>query len=116
MFGWVFRGLRIGVKTTSYPRDVPILSLRTAPRVDQSLLRPEHCAILANACPTGALADPPDGATPSLVLDYGKCVFCGLCAEALPGVVTMAHDYELAARNRGDLRSTYVFRNDTRGR
>ncbi|MGI8968739.1 MAG: hypothetical protein ACR2GA_06520 [Chloroflexota bacterium] len=103
------------MKTTRYPREVPILPLRTVPSVDETLLRPGHCAFLASVCPTGALADPLDGAKPSLVLDYGKCVFCGLCAEALPGVVTMAHDYELAARNRGDLRTTYVFRNDSRG-
>lgn len=116
MLGWVHRGLRIGIKTTKYPREGRILSLRTVPMVDDALLRPEHCAILANVCPTGALADPLGESEPSLVVDYGKCVFCGLCARAIPGVVTMSRNYELGARLRNDLRTTYIFKSESHGR
>ena len=37
-------------------------------------------------------------------LDLGKCIFCGLCAEA-DGAIRMSNVCELAARQRGDLRS-----------
>jgi formate hydrogenlyase subunit 6/NADH:ubiquinone oxidoreductase subunit I len=37
-------------------------------------------------------------------VDLGRCLVCGLCAEACPNeALTMAPDYELAALERGDL-------------
>jgi Ni,Fe-hydrogenase III small subunit len=36
-----------------------------------------------------------------VTVDYGRCVFCGLCADATPdGSVQMTREFELATRNR----------------
>lgn len=58
--------------------------------------------------PAGA-ADP-DGTAPRLdapriwQIDYGRCVFCGLCAEVCPEqAIAITGRYELAARRRQDL-------------
>jgi len=57
------------------------------------------CAKCAGVCPTGAitlLAEKP-------VLDLGRCVFCGKCAELCPAVFKFTGEYRLAARERKEL-------------
>jgi hydrogenase-4 component H len=64
------------------------------------------------ACPTGAIAlgplMPVEGAAGTarrpFRLDYGACVFCGLCVAACaPGALRMTADDELSALRRQDL-------------
>jgi len=38
-----------------------------------------------------------------VTVDYGRCVFCGLCAEVSEGAVTVTREFELAVRRRSDL-------------
>jgi Ni,Fe-hydrogenase III small subunit/formate hydrogenlyase subunit 6/NADH:ubiquinone oxidoreductase subunit I len=83
-------------------------------------LLPDRCrghAACAAVCPTDAIsvlpADPnAASAVPAPTLDaariwqidYGRCVFCGLCAEVCPEqAITVTGRYELAARRREDL-------------
>ncbi len=57
------------------------------------------CAKCVGVCPTGAitlLAEKP-------VLDLGRCIFCGKCAELCPGVFKFSGEYRLAARERKEL-------------
>lgn len=105
MLGWIARGLRTGVVTTSYPRSPAPSAVRTVPTILASALRPEQCRILADVCPTTALTCR-GGA---LILDYGPCISCGQCAAALPDVVSMTTDYELAAHGRDDLLTIFRF-------
>lgn len=126
MLRWILRGLRTGIVTTRYPgRPEPIPSaFRGAPRVDASALTSAVAERLAAICPTDALSCEPgdesvadaSGARKgftqarctTLILDYGKCIFCGRCAEAEPTVVHMSTDYELASRTRASLQLRFV--------
>lgn len=116
MLGWLLRGLRTGVVTTAYPRKEDPQFLRTVPRVDLSYLYPGDCLLLADTCPTSAMTCEEDDGALSFLLDYGSCISCGLCAEALPGAISMSSELELAARDREDLGTTYTFGRDGNGR
>jgi Ni,Fe-hydrogenase III small subunit/Pyruvate/2-oxoacid:ferredoxin oxidoreductase delta subunit len=65
------------------------------------------------ACPTGALARTDNQGKRTVVLDLGKCTFCGLCAEA-DASITMTRMCELTAKRREDLitRATYELNPD----
>jgi formate hydrogenlyase subunit 6/NADH:ubiquinone oxidoreductase subunit I len=56
---------------------------------------------LSLATPAGATTDArPEG----LVLDYRRCIMCGLCIPACPaGALGMQPEYELAATGAADL-------------
>lgn len=115
MRAWMLRGLRTGIVATKYPRTRPDTASRTVPRIDPTLLQRADCVRLAEVCPTAALSCLAEPAETKLVLDYGKCICCGLCAEGVSAAVTMSHDFELAAHDRRDLRTEYVFREADRG-
>jgi Ni,Fe-hydrogenase III small subunit/Pyruvate/2-oxoacid:ferredoxin oxidoreductase delta subunit len=58
----------------------------------------------AEVCPTGAIALSGEPGVRRVTVDYGLCVFCGLCAEASPaGAVRITADFELATHNRARL-------------
>ncbi|MCL4541019.1 MAG: NADH:ubiquinone oxidoreductase [Chloroflexi bacterium] len=101
MLGWVWRGLRTGVLTTSYPARPAAMpdGYRGRPRISQALLDEQMIVSLIAVCPTGAFLRSPHG----LQLDLGRCVQCGLCAAIAPAAVTMTPDFELAVRQRLDL-------------
>lgn len=101
MFGWVWRGLRTGVLTTSYPARPAAMpdAYRGRPQISQDLLDEQTITSLIAVCPTQAFTRSPRG----LQLDLGRCVQCGLCAMIAPTVVTMSPDFELTVRQRLDL-------------
>jgi Ni,Fe-hydrogenase III small subunit/Pyruvate/2-oxoacid:ferredoxin oxidoreductase delta subunit len=58
----------------------------------------------AEVCPTQAIVVQDDGARRTVTIDYGRCVFCGLCAEAESGnAVRVTREFELATHDRGQL-------------
>lgn len=101
MLGWIWRGLRTGVLTTRYPAqpDSMPAAYRGRPVIDQARLGDAAGAAAAAICPTQALAATPHG----LRLDLGRCVQCGLCAEACPDAIRMVPDVELATGKQDDL-------------
>lgn len=115
MRAWMLRGLRTGIVATKYPRIRLDTASRTVPRIDPTLLQRADCTLLAEVCPTDALSCHTERDEMTLVLDYGACICCGLCAEGVSAAVTMSHDFELAAHDRRDLRTEYVFREADRG-
>lgn len=102
MLGWFYRGLTGGRVATRYPA-----ALETMPEDfrGRPVVHPERLAAdsswkrYADACLPGAIRV----TKTELVLDLGRCIACGLCAEMPGGAFTMEPDFELAVRNRDDL-------------
>src|ERR1041385_2118315 len=104
MFDILRKSLSTGVVTTSYPQTPAEVSSRARgrPEIDFATWRDARAA--AAVCPTGALACADKEGKRAATLDLGKCVFCGLCAEADPAI-RMSNRCELAARRGGDLQT-----------
>src|SRR5690242_629983 len=91
-----------GVVTTSYPETPAEVSsqARGKPEIDFANWKDARPA--AAICPTGAIACLDEGTVRTATLDLGKCVFCGLCAEA-DITIRMTNVCELAAHGRRNL-------------
>ena len=104
MFKILNQTFKTGIVTTAYPAgaaDVPD-SFRGRPHFDFSNWRDALPA--AAVCPTGAISvfDRDDRRT--VKVDYGLCVFCGLCADATPErAIQITQDFELAVEDRQEL-------------
>ncbi len=58
----------------------------------------------AEVCPTGAISLYDKGDSRRVTVDYGLCIFCGLCAEASPDqAVRVTQEFELATSDRRNL-------------
>jgi Ni,Fe-hydrogenase III small subunit len=78
MANWVLKGLRTGIKTSSYPRradDAPGIS--PGRPVGTLLSSPGRAEELARRCPTTAIAAENSG----IAIDHGNCVHCFRCHE-----------------------------------
>jgi Ni,Fe-hydrogenase III small subunit len=94
--------LRTGVVTTRYPAEpqLPPDRFRGAP-----ILRSGSALPPPSICPAGALSERFDAEGRRTGVDLGRCVFCGRCAEgAWKAAVTIGREFELATRDRSDLR------------
>lgn len=102
MLGWFYRGLTGGRVATRYP-----VAPETMPEGfrGRPVVHPERLAAdpdwerYAEACLPEAIRVTGQG----LVLDLGRCIMCGLCAEVPNSAFTMEPDFELAVRDREDL-------------
>lgn len=58
----------------------------------------------AEVCPTGAISLRDSNDSREVTVDYGLCVFCGLCAEASSDkAVRITQEFELATKSRRNL-------------
>lgn len=115
MFKILGQSIRTGVVTNAYPAVPAKLAenFRGRPVFDFKKWRDARPA--AGVCPTGAITLQESSSERRVEIDYGLCVFCGLCAEATPdGSVQMTQEFELAAFERGDLvmAANYTLRSD----
>ena len=104
MFKILQKTLSVGSATAGYPRVAPHLAeqFRGCPEFDFDLWSDARPA--ADACPTGAIAVRDCDGLRQVSVDYGRCIFCGECAEASgDGAVRMTRQFELAATDRRDL-------------
>jgi Ni,Fe-hydrogenase III small subunit len=79
MANWVLKGLRTGIKSTSYPQqsdDAPGIS-PGRPRGTR-LSSADRAEELGRRCPTGAIVAQGSG----VAIDYGRCVHCFRCYDA----------------------------------
>jgi Ni,Fe-hydrogenase III small subunit/formate hydrogenlyase subunit 6/NADH:ubiquinone oxidoreductase subunit I len=115
MFNILQKTFRVGRATADYPRLAPHLpeQFRGRPEFDFGAWNDARPA--ADACPTGAIAICDGDGVRRVTVDFGRCIFCGECAEASSdGGVRMTQEFELAAAARRDLVLTaeYTLRPD----
>jgi Ni,Fe-hydrogenase III small subunit/formate hydrogenlyase subunit 6/NADH:ubiquinone oxidoreductase subunit I len=104
MFKILQNSLRVGITTASYPRVAPHLAEQFRGRPDFDFEAWSDARPAAEACPTGAIAIRDHDGSRTVTVDYGRCIFCGECAEASDdGAVRITREFEFAATDRSDL-------------
>ena len=101
MFETLRQSLKTGVVTTSYPQTPPEISSRARGKPEIDWAKWKDARPAAAICPTGAI-EFRDDTTRTAMLDLGKCIFCGLCAE-VDQSIHMTNQCELATRRRDGL-------------
>jgi NADH-quinone oxidoreductase B subunit len=103
MFQILKQSFRTGTVTTKYPGTTATLpsQSRGAPAFDFAKWRDARPA--ADACPVGAIRVSDSGRSRSVIVDYGRCLFCGECSASADGAVTVTQKFELAATSRDQL-------------
>jgi Ni,Fe-hydrogenase III small subunit/formate hydrogenlyase subunit 6/NADH:ubiquinone oxidoreductase subunit I len=104
MFKIIQKTIRTGIVTKAYPGELPQVSehFRGRPHFDFEKWTDARPA--AEVCPTGAISLRDSDDSRKVTVDYGLCVFCGLCAEASSdNAVRITQGFELATKNRGNL-------------
>ena len=109
MFDILRQSLRTGIVTTAFPESPAAASpgARCHLEIDFHAWRDARPA--AAACPTGAIAWADNAGVRTVEVDLGKCVFCGLCAEAEPAIRLTNH-CATAVAAREQLKSTARYR------
>ena len=104
MFKILQKTIRTGIVTTSYPGRPAHISDHFRGRPSFDFEKWQDARPAANECPTGAISYRDTDDSRRVTVDYGLCVFCGLCAEASPDpAVRLTQEFELAAADRGSL-------------
>jgi Ni,Fe-hydrogenase III small subunit/Pyruvate/2-oxoacid:ferredoxin oxidoreductase delta subunit len=104
MFKIIQQTIATGIVTAPYPERRAQISERFRGRPSFDFENWKDARQAAEVCPTAAisLSDTSDSRT--VTVDYGLCIFCGLCAEAAPDkAVNITQDFELATPDRRDL-------------
>jgi Ni,Fe-hydrogenase III small subunit/formate hydrogenlyase subunit 6/NADH:ubiquinone oxidoreductase subunit I len=104
MFKILQKTVSTGIVTANYPAEKPRISenFRGRPSFDFEKWSDARGAV--EACPTGAISSSDQGDLRKVRVDYGMCVFCGLCAEASSDqAVRMTQDFEMATTARDSL-------------
>ncbi|HYM74368.1 MAG TPA: NADH-quinone oxidoreductase subunit NuoB [Candidatus Dormibacteraeota bacterium] len=94
----------IGTVTANYPAESAKISdhFRGRPSFDFDKWKDARPAV--EVCPTGAISLSDQGDFRRVTVDYGRCVFCGLCAEASSEqAVRITQEFELATSDRRNL-------------
>ena len=104
MFKILQKTFAAGTVTVAYPEEPAVVSEHFRGRPEFDFASWSDARPAAAACPTGAIALRDEDGVRQVTVDYGRCVFCGQCADAAPeGSVRVTRDFELAAENRSDL-------------
>jgi len=96
---WVLRGLRSGVRSSSYPKvDERAAGVSPGRPLEGTSASAAAAQSLAELCPTGAIRAVGDGVN----IDQGRCVHCSRCRPDRGVAGTpWSHDYEWAALAAG---------------
>ena len=94
MANWVLKGLRTGIRTTSYP-DRPESAIGVSPGrpLGASLGSSDQAESLVERCPTGAIARRDAG----VAVDQRRCVHCFRCCRDEGASLSWESSYEWAA-------------------
>jgi NADH-quinone oxidoreductase B subunit len=104
MFKILQQTISTGVVTTAYPGKPAKISEYFRGRPSFDFEKWQDARPAEDACPTGAISLRDRGDVREVTVDYGLCVFCGLCAEASSDqAVRITQEFELATVDRGRL-------------
>jgi Ni,Fe-hydrogenase III small subunit/formate hydrogenlyase subunit 6/NADH:ubiquinone oxidoreductase subunit I len=104
MFKILGQSFRKGVVTNHYPKAPAVLSENFRGRPAFDFKRWTDARPAAAVCPTGAISIQDTENTRRVEVDYGRCIFCGLCAEASSGGnVWVTPEFDIAVLERRDL-------------
>src|SRR6266851_1936397 len=104
MFKILQKTIKTGIVTVNYPAEQAKISdhFRGRPNFDFEKWKDARPAV--EVCPTGAISLADKGDSRKVTVDYGLCVFCGLCAEASSDqAVRITQEFELATADRRNL-------------
>ena len=101
MFKILHQTFANGIVTKSYPEEGARVSQHFRGRPEFDFENWTDARPAADACPAGAITVADSADRRKVTVDYGRCVFCGQCAEAsADGAVRITNEFELAARDR----------------
>src|ERR1039457_2570891 len=104
MFKILQKTVRTGTVTANYPAEPAQISDRFRGRPSFDFDKWKDARPAADVCPTGAISLSDKGDSRKVIVDYGLCVFCGLCAEASSDqAVRITQEFELATLDRRNL-------------
>jgi Ni,Fe-hydrogenase III small subunit/formate hydrogenlyase subunit 6/NADH:ubiquinone oxidoreductase subunit I len=104
MFKILQKTVRTGTVTVDYPAGPAKISERFRGRPSFDFDKWKDARPAAEVCPTGAISLSDKGDSRRVTVDYGFCVFCGLCAEASSDqAVRITQEFELATTDRRKL-------------
>ena len=104
MFKILQKTVSTGIVTVNYPAEPAGISKHFRGRPSFNFEKWKDARPAADVCPTGAISLHDEGETRKVTVDYGLCVFCGLCAEASTDqAVQITRDFELATAKRSNL-------------
>jgi Ni,Fe-hydrogenase III small subunit/formate hydrogenlyase subunit 6/NADH:ubiquinone oxidoreductase subunit I len=104
MFKILQKTIKTGIVTVNYPAEPAKISERFRGRPSFDFDKWKDARPAAEVCPTGAISLSDKGGSRKVTVDYGLCVFCGLCAEASADqAVRITQEFELATADRRSL-------------
>jgi Ni,Fe-hydrogenase III small subunit/formate hydrogenlyase subunit 6/NADH:ubiquinone oxidoreductase subunit I len=104
MFKILQKTVSTGIVTVNYPVEPAMVSKHFRGRPSFDFEKWKDARAAADVCPTGAISLRDQGDSRKVTVDYGLCVFCGLCAEASPDpAVQITREFELATADRRNL-------------
>jgi len=104
MFKILQKTVSTGTVTVNYPAEPARVSESFRGRPSFDFDKWKDARPSAEVCPTGAISFSDKGNSRRVTVDYGLCVFCGLCAEASPDqAVRISREFELATADRRKL-------------
>lgn len=115
MFNILQKTIRTGIVTKNYPAERSQISEHFRGRPSFDFEKWTDARPAAEVCPTGAISVCNNDGRRKVTIDYGLCVFCGLCAEASSDqAVRITQEFELATMSRSDLILTaeYILNGD----
>src|SRR5260370_31241678 len=104
MFKILHKTISTGIVTTAYPGAPAQISQHFRGRPSFDFEKWKDARSGEEVCPTGAISLSDNGDAKIVTVDYGLCVFCGLCAEASSDqAVRITQEFELATAERQNL-------------
>ena len=104
MFKILQKTVSTGTVTVNYPAEPARISERFRGRPAFDFEKWKDARPGAEVCPTGAISVSDEKNSRRVTVDYGLCVFCGLCAEASSDqAVRISREFELATTDRPQL-------------